>query len=314
MKIGMLFPGYGSQYVGMGKELYDASRIIQEYFEEASNCLNENFVKLCFASSDAELAKMHNAYPALFLTSSSIFALLKEKGIKPDVVAGYTIGEYAALYAAGSITFPDGLYLLHKLALFYQEALNNMEVACAHVRNISRNSIQQECLAVSQQVGPLTVAIYNNETDHIVSGTKTALEALKDRMGNDINIIAPEMGLHSNVMDNVVEQLVIHLTKVDFHDLNVPLINCIHAEQVTAGEEIKEGIVAQINHSVIWDQVLTKLADCDLIIEIGPGTFLSNLVKEQYPDKKIISVQKQTDIDEIIKIVGPVDSTDEDSE
>src|SRR5437016_3408870 len=103
MKIGMLFPGYGSQFVGMGKELYDNSRIIQEYYEEASNCLNVNFVKLCFASSDAELSKLTSAYPALFLASTATAAFIKEIGINIDLIAGHGLGEYSALCTAGGL-------------------------------------------------------------------------------------------------------------------------------------------------------------------------------------------------------------------
>src|SRR5579872_2345677 len=101
MKIALLFPGYGSQYVGMGKELYDEYRIVQEYFEEASNCVNINFVKLCFASSDSEISKLVNAYTSLFVIGGAVSALLKEHGIVPDVVAGYNNGEITALFAAG---------------------------------------------------------------------------------------------------------------------------------------------------------------------------------------------------------------------
>jgi len=108
MKIALLFPGYGSQFVGMGKELYNDYRIVQEYFEEASNCINTNFVKLCFASSDAELSKITNAYTSLFLVGSSIYALLKELEIEPDMVAGYNNGEFAAMFAGGCFSFPDG--------------------------------------------------------------------------------------------------------------------------------------------------------------------------------------------------------------
>ena len=105
MNIALLFPGYGSQYVGMAKDLYDESRTIQEYFEEAGNCLPINFVKLCFASSDTELSRMEHAYSATFLVSCAIHALLKEEGIKADVVAGYNLGEYTALYAATALVF-----------------------------------------------------------------------------------------------------------------------------------------------------------------------------------------------------------------
>ena len=114
MKIGMLFPGQGSQYLGMGKELYADERIVQEYFDEASVCLEQNFLRLCFASSERELTKTSNAQTAIFLVSSAIFSLLKKKyDIVPDIVAGHSLGEYSALFAAGGISFPDRLYLLN---------------------------------------------------------------------------------------------------------------------------------------------------------------------------------------------------------
>src|SRR5690349_16803857 len=101
MKIGVVFPGYGSQYVGMGKEFYDHFRVVQEYFEEASNCLDANFVKLCFAASDQELSEITNAYTAIFLTEVALYGVLVEQGVKVDQVAGLCIGRYAALFAAG---------------------------------------------------------------------------------------------------------------------------------------------------------------------------------------------------------------------
>ena len=143
MKIGMIFPGYGSQFVGMCKELYDSSRLVQEYFEEAANCLNSNVVKLCFASSDAELSKMQNAYPAMFLVSSAIAALLRQEGIEPHIVAGYNTGEYAALFAAKAMTFPDGLYLLSKYAQSYQELLDELkEVDLVRVTGITADELE----------------------------------------------------------------------------------------------------------------------------------------------------------------------------
>ena len=119
MKIGMFFPDYGSQYVGMGKDLYDESRLMQEYFEEAYNCLSINFVKLCFASSDAELSALEHAYVSIFLTSVSLAALVKEEGIPYFCGGGHGIGELSAICIIDGISLPDGLYFLQKYALFY---------------------------------------------------------------------------------------------------------------------------------------------------------------------------------------------------
>lgn len=123
MKVGIIFPGYGSQFVGMGKEFYDSSRIMQEMFEEASQCLDVNFPKLCFASSAAELAKLEKGYVVLFATTFAIAQIMKERGITVSLVAGYDIGEYAAIATAGGISLPDALYLLNKYAVMFEELL-----------------------------------------------------------------------------------------------------------------------------------------------------------------------------------------------
>ena len=138
MKIACLFPGYGSQFVGMAKELYDEYRIVQEYFEQANYCLPDlNFIKLCFASSDIDISQMQHAYTANFLVGSSLYGLLREQGFKPDVVLGCNQGEYAALYAAKSFSFPDGLYLLSKYASFYMQALESMKVSLTQSKGLS---------------------------------------------------------------------------------------------------------------------------------------------------------------------------------
>ncbi len=308
MKIALLFPGYTSQFVGMAKELYDENRIVQEYFEEASNCLNINFVKLCFASSDVELAKMGNAYSAIFLVSGALHALLKQEEIKPAVVAGYNNGEYSALFAAGGMSFPDGLYLLTKFCNFYQEMLEHVAINIVRVRGMSADELEKLCEKMSNEKELVTIALYNTLQDNIIAGHAPAVKRVHDalHMQAQINIdgVGVEVCVHSPIMDSVVGQFKIYLEKVDFNDLNVPLLNCMDGHLIKKGSEIKKHIVQHINTAVKWVRVIASLDAYDLVVEVGPGTKLSAMVKQMYPDKKTIAINKRADIDALHKIMS----------
>ena len=218
MKIALLFPGYGSQFVGMGKDLYDEYRVVQEYFEEASYVLNNNFVKLCFASSDAELSKMANAYSSLFLLGAATYAVLKEHGIEPDIVAGYNNGETAALFAAGCFSFPDGLYLLNKFCSLYQEVVDEMDVDVIHITGVATAQVEAVCKKVSNNEGKAFIAIYNSPTDHIVAGNRDQLSLIQDIFSDAgvVKYLSVEIGLHSSLMNAVVDSLKKYLENLDF--------------------------------------------------------------------------------------------------
>jgi len=305
MKIALLFPGYGSQFVGMGKELYDEYRIVQEYFEEASNCLNNNFVKLCFASSDAELGKMVNAYTALFLLGSATYAVLKENGIEPDVVTGYNNGESAALFAAGCFSLPDGLYLLNKLCSFYQEALDGMDVDAIHITDVSTKQVENACERVSGVEGKAFIAFYNSPTDHVVVGNRNQLSEVKDSIAAPgvVEYVAVESGLHSELANPVVDQFKIYLEKVDFKDLRIPLISGIDGAMITSGDDTKERFIRHINSPLMLNSVMRMLTDYDCIIVASPGGQLVEMVKNHYPEKNVVSVAKKADIDTLKEMV-----------
>jgi [acyl-carrier-protein] S-malonyltransferase len=308
MKIAMVFPGYGSQFVGMGKELYDEFRIVQEYFEEASSCLNQNFVKLCFASSDAELGKLSHAYTTTFLVSSALFALLKQEQIMPDVVAGYNNGEYGALFAAEGLSFPDILYLLSKYTVFYQETLDHMNVALIQIKQCSSKELEDICLKVNEAEHPVYIAIYHDPTTHVVVGDYHAIEHVRDLITRllpmaDIENIGPEVGLHSPLMNEVVEQFKVYLEKVDCKDLKMPLIGGIDGHLISDHIAVKDHIIRHVNSPVRWTRVMDRLGAYDMIIEIGPGTMLSTMLKKLYPDKKIVAINKRTDIEELTGMI-----------
>ena len=325
MKTVLLFPGYGSQFVGMGKELYDEYRIVQEYFEEASHVLNNNFVKLCFASSDAELSKMANAYTSLFLIGSSAYAVLKECGIRPDAVAGYNNGETTALFAAGCFSLPDGLYLLNKFCSFYEEAVNEMDVDSIHIIGIASAQLEKACTQVSNDLsadvsfvasakeealakedeGKVFISMYNSPTDHIVAGNRDQLSHIQDMFADSATIkyIGAEIGMHSSLMNGVVDAFKGFLEKVDFKNLKIPLISCIDGNIVTLGADTKERFIRHINSPLDWSRAMRALVDYDCIIVAPPGDEVCEMIKIQYPDKLVVSIAKKEDIDTLKEMI-----------
>ncbi len=308
MKIAVIFPGYGSQHVGMGKDVYDEYRIVQEYFEEASNCLNTNFVKLCFASSETEMATMPIAYTSIFLVSSSLYALLKQEGIVPSLVAGYNIGEYSALFAANSITFPDGLYLLNKLALFYQEALSSLDVQMIRVMHVDGKKLEAMCEHASRGDERAQIVSSATSNDFIISGSTHAVEyvwrRVKDEGGQaTVHEVPVAFGLHSPMMESVGRNLKIYLEKVDFKDVAVPIVSGMDGSIVISGEDIKRRIIDQITAPIQFQRALQTLHDYDLLIAVGPGTEIFQMLQAYYPEKKCVVMNKKNDIETIKNII-----------
>jgi len=306
MKIAALFPGYGSQFVGMGKDLYDEYRLIQEHFEVAANCLDINFVKLCFASSDLEIAKMSNAYPALFLVSSSIFDLIRQEGIEVDLVAGYNIGQYAAMHAAGSLSLPDGLYVLAKYAESYQELLDSDEFSFYRIEGMRAKQLEQLCKKFSVGQFVVGISVYERTDHHIIAGHARAVDQVCQEvmdLEGTTEIIGPEDGLHSPLMMPIVDAFTLYRAKVDFKDGTIPLMCGTDMGIIKKGNDLLECATSWISQPVHWAQIMEKLSSYDLLIEIGPGTQLRAMIEPIYPDKKIISVNNRSDINELKTIL-----------
>jgi [acyl-carrier-protein] S-malonyltransferase len=310
MKVAMLFPGYSSQFVGMGKELYDEYRVVQEFFEEASNCLNLNFVKLCFASSDAELSKVHNAYPAMFLVSTSIAALLAREGLRPALVAGYCDGDFAALSAAGCINLPDGLYLLTKYGLLYEEAIKGKRFGALRVMGISKEILILACERVSIDQEMVFIGLSHGENDYVVTGHKDAIERLLDEIAAHDCVkfeqIGLGVGLHSPLTIGLAKQLKMYLEKIDFKMLAMPFLSSTDGVTFTSGADAKLFVTYHPNKPLDYSVLLNRLGDYDMIIEVGYKMFLHNLIKNRYPSKSVVKISNCADIKNLRNILRTI--------
>jgi [acyl-carrier-protein] S-malonyltransferase len=296
--------------------LYDDFRIMQEYFEEASSCLNINFVKVCFAASDVELSRMETAYPTLFLVSCAIAQILKEQNIHPDAVAGYNSGEYAAIHTARGLTFPDGLYLLSKYSAFYQELVADQDLKSIEIIGCDYETVQAICTSVSSDEMQAFIAAHKDERVCIVGGHRKAVEQVQEEVKKieDASTASMplEFGLHSPIIDPIVSNYTLYMEKVDFKDLEVPLYANADARQVTLGGQVKERVIEQVTHTLQWFDIIKELEEYECIVVIGPGTDIQKMVQARYPEKACVAINTKADIKTLKRILNPsVDDQEE---
>jgi [acyl-carrier-protein] S-malonyltransferase len=311
MKIGMIFPGQGSQYLGMCKDLYDRERLIQELFEQASSCLNQNFVRLCFASSENELKETVNAQTSIFLVGAAIYKLLNEKyGITPEIVAGHSSGEYTSIFAAGGMTFADALYLLKKRATFLEEATKQNAGGMLAALGLSLETVQEICNKYDDPMGISKVAQivnYNSPFQFVISGTLPELNfiasEIKDAHGKAIPLNVSG-AFHCRMMKEAETNFSSYLVKVDFKDLSIPLVNNVEAKIVRTNDQIKESLVRQMSSSVLWWPAMQNFKKCDLVIEVGPGVKYGKMLKRERPEANVLSINTPADIEQLLSTLG----------
>lgn len=320
MKTGFIFPGYGNQFSGMGKELYDNFRATQELFEEAAVCLDTNFVKLCFASSESSLKELPNAYISLFLVGLSVTKILEDHMITPSVVAGYDIGEYGALAAVKGITIPDSLYLLKKYGVLYEQFLQDKPLEAIRIEGVTLEEIAYMCSHASNgaQVAALSVIEPNNI--YIVTGTPTSIHLIKQQLKNK-KLKSPKTidaggGAHAVFMDEILKKMKMYLEKVDFKDTQVPFVAGVTGQALSQGDTVRAALMQQIHAPLHLDRIIDSFAFCDAIIIAGPSKMLLQMCKNAYPDKAIFEITNLATLQEALVfhdklLVTTGDDTDE---
>ncbi len=297
-KVAYLFPGQGSQAVGMGADLCAHSPAALRVFDEADEVLEIKLSTLCFYGPEDALRQTLNTQPALFVTSVAALRALEEAGApRPQAVAGHSVGEYAALVAAGAIDFATGLRLVQRRA---QEMLRAGEAApgaMAAVLGLAGEDVEAACADARQSgAGVVQAANFNGGGQVVISGTPegvaAATEAAKARGAKRVVPLNVSGAFHSALMRPAAEALAHFLPNVTINNAALPIVANLTADYETTADEIRTNLAAQIDHPVRWEQSVVRLAQdgFDTFVEVGAGAVLTGLVKRLAPDAATYSV------------------------
>ncbi len=283
-RLAFVFPGQGSQAVGMGKDLYDRYPEAREVYDKADGILGFSLSRLCFEGPEDDLRLTSNTQPALFTTCIACLRLLEKEGIRPDVTAGHSIGEYAAIVAAGAISFEDALPLVRKRGELMQAAGADRPGTMAAVIGLSADQVREVC-AKAEAAGIVDVANYNSPGQVVISGEAGAVEAASEfaRQAGAKRVMPLNVSgaFHSRLMQPTADLLAAELAKTAFRDAAAPIAANVTADYVRSAEEIRRLLAKQITGSVRWDESVSRMvADgVGLFVEVGPGKVLAGLIK-----------------------------------
>ncbi len=301
--LAFLFPGQGSQYVGMGEGLSDKYEVAKNTFAEADSVLGMRLTELCFKGPEEELKKTANLQPALLTVSVAACRVLQEKQYTPKFVAGHSLGEYSALVAAGSLSFSDALQLVRKRGQFMQDAVPHGVGAMAALLKLPAGRLDAILQEATQQGETVTAANFNSPEQIVVAGHTRAVEraaALALAAGAKRAVmLAVSAPFHCPLMRPAQEELAPHLEQTEFQDLLVPLINNWEAKQITTGQEARQGLLEQIPNPVQWTKSIRELARQGVtqFVEVGPGSVLLGLCRTIDPSLKGVKFGEPKDLE-----------------
>jgi len=306
-KISFVFPGQGSQYVGMGKEIYENFDLARNVFKEASDVLGYDLADLCFNGPAEELNKTFRTQPCILTVSIALYRVLLSKGIKPSVVAGHSLGEYSALVAAEVLSFRDAVKLTEKRGLFMQEAVPEGKGLMAAILGLERNKVDKICKSL--QSGYASPANYNCPGQIVISGEKKAVEEAmkraKEAGAKRALPIAVSVPSHCTLMADASRRLAELLDKIKFQNPKVPVVNNADAMFLNDVESIKKSLVHQLNSPLLWEDSIKAIADSgiEVLVEVGPGKVLSGLIKRIEPGVKVLNVEDMKSLEETVSFL-----------
>lgn len=295
-KVAFIFPGQGSQVVGMGKAVHDASEVARGVFEAADAALGESISELCFQGPTDQLKLTANTQPALLVTSIALFRALGEQ---PDAVAGHSLGEYSANVAAGALPFERAVKLVRVRGTYMQEAVPVGTGAMAAVLGGDQSAVEQALHEVPGVVEPVN---YNAPGQIVIAGEAQAVEAarpLLNALGCKVMMLPVSAPFHSSLMQSAEERLRPHLVDAPFAVPAVPVYVNVDAAPVSAPEVLREALARQVSRPVRWMESIRRMREdgVTLCVEIGPGKVLAGLIKRIDGGLKCVNVQVPEDFE-----------------
>ncbi len=301
----LLFPGQGSQFVGMGSEIYKNFNLVKNLFKEADDKLNYSISKLILEGPESELKLTKNTQPAILTISHSIFKLINEefkikiKNVK--YLAGHSLGEYSALVSSGSLKFSDAIYLVHERGKAMQEAVPEGQGAMLAVLGVPSNEVEDFLKKIKIKDGECEIANDNSDSQIILSGNKKAIESahklLKENKKKSmfLPVSAP---FHSSLMKSAADKMREKIQNTSFQDPSTELVANVTAESVKTTKDIKNLLVDQIYSKVRWRESILYMIKNGVneFIEIGPGKVLTGLVKRISGNVSVKSINTIDDI------------------
>ncbi len=295
-KLAFIFPGQGAQYVGMGKDIAAEYKSADAIYEEASEALGFDIKEMIFNGNDEALKITENTQPTIVTTSVACMQPLLEKGIKPDFVAGLSLGEYAAHVAAGTFDFKDAVALVRKRGKFMQEAVPVGVGAMSAIIGLDNEAVIESCKEASS-LGVCEPANFNCPGQLAIAGDVAAVEKAneicKAKGAKRAMMLAVSAPFHCSLLKPAGEKLAAELDKVTVNDIKIPVVVNVTAKSITNKDEVKSTLVDQVSNSVLWENCVKTMLEqgVDTFVEIGPGKVLSGFIKKINKDVKVLNVE-----------------------